>query len=39
MMCYSIQPWDLIFAKVYGFLSFAKHMSKITGKNISGKYS
>ena len=39
MMCYSIDPSDRIFAKGYGFLSFAKNMSKNIGKNLSGKYS
>ena len=32
---YSIEPRDRIYAKVYGFLSFAKNM----GKNLSSKYS
>ena len=32
-MCYSVQPRDRIFVKVYGFLSFAKNISKtLTGK-------
>ena len=43
MMHYSVQPRDRIFAKSYGFLSFAKNMDKNIGKNISknlsGKYS
>ena len=34
-MCYSVQPIDRILGKDYGFLSFAKNMSKIIGKNIS----
>ena len=34
MKCYSVQPRDRIFVKGYGFLSFAKHVSKI-GKNKS----
>ena len=43
MKRYSIQPWERIFLKNYGFLSFAKNMGKnivesIT-KNLSGKYS
>ena len=28
MMCYSIEPNDQIFAKSYGFLSYAKNVSK-----------
>ena len=43
MTHYSIEPRDRIFLKCYGFLSFAKYMSKNIGKNISknlsGKYS
>ena len=43
MMCYSVQLRDQIFIKGYGFLYFAKNMSKSIGKNISinltGKYS
>ena len=43
MTRYSFQPRDLLFVKGYGFLSFAKYMSKKNGKNIStnlnGKYS
>ena len=43
MIHYSVQPRDQIFAKGYGFLSFAKNMGKSIGKNISknlnGKYS
>ena len=35
MMCYSVQPRDRIFVKCYEFLSFAKHMGKNIGKNIS----
>ena len=42
MRC-SVKPRDRIFAKGYGFLSFAKKSSKNIGKNISinlsGKYS
>ena len=34
-MCYSVQPRDRIFAKGYGFLSFAKNISKNIGKSIS----
>ena len=41
-MQYSVQPRDRIFAKGYGFLSFAKNVGKNIGKNISknvdGKY-
>ena len=33
-MRYSIEPWDRIYLKGYGFLSFAKNM----GKNLSNKY-
>ena len=43
MMRYSVQPRDRIFAKGYGFLSFAKNMGKNIGKyinkNLSSKYS
>ena len=43
MTRYSVQPRNRIFAKGYGFLSFAKNMGKNVGKNISknlsGKYS
>ena len=43
MMLYSVQPTDQIFVKGYGFLSFAKNIGKIIGKdiskNLSGKYS
>ena len=43
MMRHSVQPWDRIFVKGCGFLSFAKNMGKNVGKNISknssGKYS
>ena len=35
MTCYSVQQRDKIFVKGYGFLSFAKNMSKYIGKNIS----
>ena len=35
MTCYSVQQKDRIFAKVYGFLSFAKNMGRNIGKNIS----
>ena len=33
-MWYSIEPWDKIYVKEYGFLSFAKNM----GKSLSNKY-
>ena len=36
-MRYSVQPRDRIFAKGYGFLSFAKNMGKNISKNLSGK--
>ena len=42
-MLYSVQLIDQIFVKGYGFLSFAKNMSRNIGrsisKNLSGKYS
>ena len=34
-MRYSVQPRKQIFGKGYGFLSFARNMSKNIGKNIS----
>ena len=34
-MRYSAQPRDRIFAKGYGFLSFAKNMGKNINKNIT----
>ena len=34
-MRYLVQLRDRIFVKGYGFLSFAKNMSKNVGKNIS----
>ena len=43
MIRYLVQPRDRIFAKGYGFLSFAKNMVKNIGKNVSknlsGQYS
>ena len=43
MTCYSVQPRDQIFVKGYGFLSFARNMSRNIGnnisKNLSSKYS
>ena len=38
-MHYSVQPRDQIFVKGYGFLSFAKSMSKSIGKTISKRAS
>ena len=42
MRHYSLQPRDWIFAKGYGFLSFAKNIGKNPGKNLiknlSSKY-
>ena len=34
-MRYSIEPWDRVYVKGYGFLSFAKNMTK----NSSNKHS
>ena len=39
MTRYSVHPRDQIFAKGYGFLSFAKKMGKNIGKNISKNWS
>ena len=39
MMRYSIEARDQIFVKWYGFLSFAKNISKNWSKNVSGKCS
>ena len=43
MTCYSVQPRDQIFVKVYEFLSFAKNVgrniSKNIIKNLSSKHS
>ena len=43
MTRYSVQFWDRIFVKDFGFLSFAENMSNNFGKNISknlcSKYS
>ena len=39
MMPYSVEPWDRIFVKDFGFLSFDKNMGKNTSKNLSSKYS
>ena len=38
-MRYSVQPRKQIFVKGYGFLSFARNMSKNIGKNISKNLS
>ena len=35
-MCYSIEPKDRVYVKGYGFLSFAKNMSKNIAENVSG---
>ena len=35
MTHYSIQPGDQIFVKTFGFLDFAKNLSRNLGKNIS----
>ena len=39
MTPYSVQPRARIFAKGYGFLSFAKNMEGNTGKNTSRNFS
>ena len=39
MKRYLVQPRDRIFAKGYGFLSFAKNIDKNIGKNISENLS
>ena len=39
MTRYSGQPRDPVFAKSYGFLSFAKNMCRNSGKNISKNLS
>ena len=39
MKHYLIQPKNQIFVKGYGFLSFAKNMINIIGKNISKNLS
>ena len=38
MTRYSVQPRDPVFVKGYCFLSFAKKMSKNSGKYLIGKY-
>ena len=38
-MRFSVQPRDRIFVKGYGFLIFAKNMSKHRGKNMSKNFS
>ena len=39
MTRYPIKPRNQIFVKSYGFLSFAKNMSKIIGKNMNKNIS
>ena len=39
LFCYSIQRIHQIFPKCYGFISFAKCVSKIVGKNVSRNFS
>ena len=39
MQCYSVRSRDLIFVKVYGFLSFSRNMGKNVGKSISKNLS
>ena len=39
MMRYSVQHRDQIFAKGYGFLSFAKNIGKNISINLSSRYS
>ena len=39
MMRYSVQPWDTICVKGYGFFSFVKNIIKSIGKNISKNVS
>ena len=39
MTCYSVQPRDRKFVKVYGFLSFDRNMRKNIGKNITKNLS
>ena len=43
MTRYSVQPRDEIFVKGYGFLSFARNMTRNNGnnisKNVTSKYS
>ena len=38
MTCYSVQPRDRIFVRVYGFLYCARNMVKNLSKSISCKY-
>ena len=38
-MRFSTEPRSRVFAKGYGFLSFAKNIGKTITKNLSGKYS
>ena len=39
MTRYSVQPRDRIFAKGYGFLSFARNMGRNIGKKISKNFA
>ena len=43
MTLHSVQPWDRIFVKGFGFLSFPKNISRNIGKkrskNLSVKFS
>ena len=43
MMCYSIEPRDRIFVKIFGFMPYAQNMGKNISKNINkhfdSKYS
>ena len=39
MTRYSLQARDRMFAKCYGFLSFARNMGKTISKNLSGEHS
>ena len=39
MMCYSIEPRDRIFVKIFGFMPYAKNISKNINKHFDSKYS
>ena len=39
MTRYSVEPRDWIFVKSYGFLSFARNMSKYRIRYLNSKYS
>ena len=43
MMCYSIEPRDRIFVKIFGFMPYAQNMGKNISKNknkhFDSKYS